>query len=213
MIIHHLKGSIRIKRLLTAALVFMLVFALGGCSKDDDDTEIQLSTQDLIERGWESFENLDYTAALNDFQSVMLQDQSLGDAWNGAGWSAGRLNGRLDESVEYFAGCLQRDTTRYDALGGWAFVAYQSADYNGALRKADSLLHRRSGWRFLHQPSIDFHDIHLMMAAAHYNLEDYVSSLNMVVLYLNPLFEADINTTAGRRELLDEIERLRQIYG
>ena len=213
MIIHHLKTSVRIKRLLTAALALMLIVSLGGCSKDDDGAGSQLSTLALIERGWDSFENMDYTAALNDFQEVMLQDQNLSDAWNGAGWSAGRLNGRLGESAEYFAGCLQRDTTRYDALGGWAFVAYQSADYNGALQKADSLLHRRSGWRFLHQPSIDFHDVQLMMAAAYYNIEDYASSLNVVVLYLNPSFEADINTTAGRRELLDEIERLRQIYG
>ncbi len=191
----------------------MLIAGVTGCEKDEGDDASQMSAQALLERGWDRFENMDYTAALSDFQAVMQQDPNLSDGWNGAGWSTGRLNGRLGESENYFAGCLQRDTTRYDALGGWAFVAYQSNDYISALNKADSLLHRRSGWRFLHQPDIDYHDVRLMMAAAYYNLEEYANSLNVVVLYLNPSFEADTNTSAGRRELLDEIERLRQIYG
>lgn len=203
-----------LNRLLSVSLAVLFVVTVVGCGKDDNgDAGIQLSAQELIERGWDNFENMEYPAALRDFKSAIDQHTILFDAWNGAGWSAGKQNAMLDDANEYFAGCLLRDTTRYDALGGWAFVVYQSGDWNGALNKADSLLHRRPLWRFLHQSDIDFHDLRLMMAAAYYNIGDFATSLNVITTYFNQSFEADIETPGGRRELLEEIERLRQIYG
>ncbi len=207
-------GRVGALRLIPLCAGAFLLIGLAACGKGGGGEEgVRLTPREIIARGWERFEAMDYAAALGDFESAIGLNETLSDAWNGAGWSAGRVTGRLGEAEGYFAGCLQRDTTRYDALGGWAFVAYQLQNWTGAISKADSLLHRRPGWRFLHQPTVDFHDLRLMTAAAYYNLGDFETALDIIVTYLNPAFEADVSTPAGRRELLDEIERLRQVYG
>lgn len=205
---------IRFSHLLLSALLVLSAGLLSNCgSDDDDDDKVVLTAQELSSRGWTKFKSVDYSGALKDFQDAIVLDGTYSDAWNGAGWAAGRLVNRLNDASSYFNSCLQRDDNKYDALGGWAFIEYQLGNWQSALDKAENLLNRRTGWRFVHQPSIDFNDLRLMTAAAHYNLADYQASLNVIVQYLNTNFDADINTPAGQRELLDEIERLRQIYG
>jgi len=185
-----------------------------GCAKDDDDGDGQAQTAaELTSAGWVKFESGDYVAAAANFQSAVDRNANYSDAYNGLGWTTGRIQSRLNESGGYFARSLALDTTRYDALGGWAFAVYQEGRWGSALSKADSLLRRRPGWRFLHEPTLDFRDMWLMVAAANYNLADYAAAYRAIVEHLNAGFETDINTPAGRRELLEEIERLRRIYG
>ena len=192
---------------LTAAL------SVAGCGGDEDGTTGGLTAEELTTRGWTSFEDGDYYTALADFQAALERDGQYSDAWNGAGWSAGRIPGQLTEAVSDFSTCFALDTTRYDALAGWTFASYQNDEFNGTLNKADFLLVRRPGWRFLHEPTLDFNDVRLLMAKSHFNLGDYTACFNAVVTWFNPTFEADITTPAGRVELLKELERLGQIYG
>lgn len=191
-----------------------LLFGTMGCDKDDDDSkQAQLTARELTNLGWDEFKGLNYSAALLNFNEAKLRDENFADAYNGAGWALGRLPGQLHLAGDNFARCLQLDTTRYDAIGGWSFTEYQLGNYISALNKADSLLQRRSGWRFLHQPEVDFRRLRLMKASAYYSIEQYEDSYEEIINYLNYNFEADISTLEGRRELLAEIERLRRIYG
>lgn len=194
------------------ALLALAIFLTGCEKKDDDGDNAATSPQQLTALGWDAFKSGDYLTAYNRFQSAVDRDRSYSDAYNGLGWSAGRIRGRLPETDVHFARSLALDTTRYDALGGWAFAVYQSGNWTSAINKADSLLHRRPGWRFLHEPTLDFRDVWILTAAAYYNLGDFASSYSIISDHFPP-FEADINTPAGRRELLEEIERLRRIYG
>lgn len=201
-------------RQLIIPLITGLVLILGGCGDDNNDPISAGDTpQDVLDRGWIEFEAGNYNAALTDFQTAFERDGTLADALNGSGWASGRMEGNLNEAEDYFSGCLAQDTTMYDALGGWVFIAFQQGNWEGTISKADSLLHRRPGWRFLHEPTIDFYDIYLVIATSYCKFGDYQSALNIVVTYLNPEFEADIVSALGQRELLDEIERLSRIYG
>jgi len=186
-----------------------------GCSDDEDPTSNEnLTPTQQVEQAWNYFEEREYTQALREFEDALSRDGRLSDAWNGKGWALGKIpNSRLDEASFAFARALREDTTRYDALGGWAFAVYHQNDWAGAIRKCDSLLYRRPGWRFLHESTLNEDDLQLLKAAAHYNLGEYSSSYEIIVEHLNPAFEADITTPAGRRELLDEIERLRRVNG
>jgi len=196
-----------------AALACIAAFIVAGCDDGDGSTNASRTPAEMLEWGWNYFEAANYSSALNEFESALRGDPRLSDAQNGAGWAVGRIPGRLNEAPARFAAALSLDTTRYDALGGWAFAIYQLGQYGEAIAKSDSLLRRRPGWRFLHEPTLDQNDLRLMQAACHYNLGDYTASYRKVVDFLNPSFEADVSTPAGRRELLDEIERLRRVYG
>ncbi|MBM3329952.1 MAG: hypothetical protein FJY67_10880 [Calditrichaeota bacterium] len=198
------------KPVVVAATTAILII---GCAKDDDSNGSGGRTAaEALAAGWDAFETGDYATAHSNFTEATGLDSRLSDAYNGLGWSSGRMPGRLSEAGTHFGRSLGLDTTRYDALGGWAFAVYQSGDYAAAIAKADSLLRRRPGWRFLHQQTIDFRDVKLMMAAAWYQTGNYSASY-AVVQELNPAFEADVRTPSGRRELMEEIERLRRIYG
>ncbi|MDP8228123.1 MAG: hypothetical protein P9M15_01570 [Candidatus Electryoneaceae bacterium] len=196
------------------AAVCMLLLITVGCSDDDGGTTgPELSAQELVDEGWDKFEEDDWNGALTDFRSAIDRDINLSDAYNGAGWASGKSPDGLNNAADYFDVSLQKDTTRYDALGGWAFVVYQQGEWQLSIEKAEYVLHRRPGWRFLHQSSLDFNDLRLMMTTAWCNLDNYDTAYNIVIDYLNPTFETDITTPEGRRELLEEIERLRRIYG
>jgi len=205
------RGGIRLPLLVASVLS---VASLTGCSNGDDDNKATaLTPAEQVEQGWVFFEEGAYSSALSEFTTALSKDATLSDAQNGIGWTLGRTPGRLSEAPQWFDRSLRQDTTRYDALGGWAFALYQLGDWQNALDKSDYLLRRRPGWRFLHEQTLDESDIRLMQAAANYYLGAYDVSYNLVVMHLNSAFEADVSTPAGRRELLDEIERLRRVYG
>lgn len=206
-------------RLLPLVLVIMMLITVAGCEKDDKNADgTELTTTELLERGWEHFEQSNYLSALEDFQTVYGRDASLCDAWNGAGWSSGRITGGLPGALEYFSKAIELDETKYDALGGLAFAIYQdsqadTANLRVAIEKSETLLIAKPLWRFLHEQTLDYRDLKLMVAAAYFGLNEFEQSFTVIKDNFNSSFEADISTPAGRRDLLEEIERLRLIYG
>jgi len=212
----HRRNSVK---LLPWVLVLLMLITVAGCEKNEDDPDgAELTTTELLERGWENFEQSEFETALEDFQTVTSRDASIVDAWNGAGWSSGRITGGLANALVYFNRALELDEIKYDALGGLAFAIYQDSQFDPvkmqtAIDKANLLLGAKPLWRFLHKQTLDFMDLKLMIAAAHYGLNEFDQSFNIVKENFNTSFEADLSTPAGRRELLEEIERLRLIYG
>jgi len=200
---------------LLSLLLLPSLLLVTGCDKTDDTdpTSPVIGAQDHIYQGWDAFEEQRWNDALGSFQAAMSNNGNLADAWNGAGWAEGQLPGKLTSAGSRFATCLQKDTTRYDALAGWAFVEYQQNRWQSAINKTDSLLYRRPRWKFLHQQDLDFYDLHLMKAKSHYLLGQYSSSLKVITDLMNPEFSADVSTSYGRQLLSDEIERLERIYG
>lgn len=194
-------------------LIVFLALTLNGCrGSEDGPSGPKLTSDDLTELGWDSFEQSDYQSALDNFKAALGKNPDHIEANNGAGWSAGKLPDHLDEAPGYFAKCLQIDTTIYDALGGWTFVVFQMEDFEAAINKADSLLRRRPVWQFRHEQTLDHFDIRLVLAVSYFSIGEFEASYE-TVRFLNRSFETDISTPAGRRELLEEIERLRLIYG
>ena len=195
-------------------IIFLLTVTIVACDKDDDTVvNDELSVEEIIDLGWEYFAANDYSGALEKFEAAISRGGSIADAHNGAGWSHGHMIDGLSSAANSFSQSYSADTTMYDALGGWAFVAFEQGKWVSAIEKSDSLLHRRPGWRFLHESNTNFQDIRLMMAQANFYTLDFESCYNIITDFFNPSFEADVTTEQGQMELQLEIERLRLIYG
>ena len=192
-------------------LVFLL--AMVGCGDEDGPSGPIANVQDVVSEGWDYFIEAEYQNAFDTFTRAIEMDRHHSDAHNGAGWSSGKIPGMLEQASDYFARSYSLDTTRYDALGGWSFVVYQLGEWEATIAKADSLLRRRPVWQFLHESNIDFHDVWLIVASSNCHLGHFERALEIIKDYLNSSFDADSSTPAGRREILDEIERLGRIYG
>ncbi len=203
---------------LATLLSICLVLVVMGCGKDDGVTGPEMTTMDLVYEGWDLFEDAEYAAAIEYFERALQATADLTDdqrmyAYSGAGWTCGKLPGRLEDARDYFERSVIDSMILYDALAGWLFVDYQLGDWNMALLKAEVLMEDIPTWRFYHEETLDYNDIRLLMAASHFNLGNFSESLQVVVEHLNSWFEADVSTQQGRRELSEEIERLREVYG
>ncbi len=201
-------------RWVSVFMATIFIFGISGCSGDDDENvEETLTTPEYISLGWQLFEVTDYYNALTTFKYAFGSAAENNDAYSGAGWCAGRGADSMNVAAGYFNTAWAGDTTNYDALAGWIFVEYQLGNYQDAIDKSLSLLNSKPGWRFLHETNIDFLDVRLTMAASYYYLGQFTESLDIVITYLNNTFEADVSSRNGQRELLNELERLRGIYG
>lgn len=192
-----------------------LIILLWGCSSDDNNPSETLTAQEVVEIGWTKFENHNYIEAKTEFETAIEMDGNLADAQNGAGWATGRIPGGLQDAKSFFERAITLDSTEFDAKGGLIFIDFQLGEWRQVLKQVDSLLTRLPGWRFLHEPTIDFRDLILTTALCHYNLGEYAKAMEIILnnSYLNPQFDADISTDSGRRELLEELERLGVIHG
>ena len=209
--------SVRFNRIMWGTLSVIIFVFLIGCGSDDEKDQV-LSIDEQISQGWDSFEDRDFASALASFESALAQNQNHVDALNGAGWSAGRIMGKLTEADAHFNKCLQQDPNKYDALGGSAFVTFQKSELDAdlltlAVDKALSLMNSKPRWRFLHEQSVNYLDIHLMTVQAYYNMGELNVAYRIIREYFNSTFETDVSSPSGQRELLEEIERLRQIHG
>lgn len=193
-------------------ITFVLGLGISGCGKEKSTAPTTPPT-DLITQGWEEFERGSYQSAYDLFRRAVNADPNLSDAYNGLGWSAGHIEGKIGEAREHFSRAFSLDSLHYDALGGWTFALYQTEEYSSAIERGGQLLNRKPRWRFLHNPTLDFNDIRLIQAFSWVHLGNFEEAYRVVRNYLNPDFDTDISSPSGKRELLDELERLRSIYG
>ncbi|MCF7811191.1 hypothetical protein K9N50_09420 [bacterium] len=197
-------------------ILFLTVFT--GCEKDESVSAPEITSPDLINQGWDLFEDSEYQLAVDTFLEAIELNVELNNdfkryAYSGAGWSCGKIPGRLNDAEEYFESSIIDSIILLDALGGWIFVEYQLGEWETAISMSEALLETQPAWRFYHEKTLDFMDIRLTMALSYYNLGEYDLSLETIILHFNSSFEADISTPAGRRELLEELERLSEVHG
>jgi tetratricopeptide (TPR) repeat protein len=181
-----------------------------GC---DFTSKVELNNQsaeEITADGWNLyFETKQYADALNMFKEAIVADAEYADAHNGAGWTSARLS-QLDEAVGYFDESIRLNTAVADAHAGRAFAKYAKLDYSAAISSATTALQKNSSWNFEHDTTLNYKDLHLLLAACHFATGAYQSSLTEVKL-LNASFTANITTIAGKAALAEEIERLRTI--
>lgn len=148
--------------------VVLLLLAIGCSGKG---TGPQTTAAADLAAGWSAFEAGQYTRARSHFLSAINKDGSLADAYSGLGWSHALLDS-LGSAAIAFQNGLNRDADLTDAHAGFAVVSRDlsgnQSDLDQAIASAQAVITADAGWRFSHMTSVDYLDMHLIMAQSYY---------------------------------------------
>ena len=163
------------------ALCSFAVLLLVGCSKEEKVSLVSpASVESKVEAGWADYAAGRYEAAAVQFESVLTQDASYLDAYNGLGWSSFR-QGEFAEAIDYFEFLLPlRDSEpalAADAYAGLAAVYMtQNEDVHAIISAWEVLSIAGESYVFTHDPSITAEDIHILLARSIYNTGEFYLS-------------------------------------
>lgn len=182
------------------------------------------SETDLVDYGWVLYEDGDYVGANQWFKDGFEKDSSYMDAYNGLGWSFGKL-GLADSAIIYFV--LGKELTWDDTktpdldmqfYAGLTFANNAVANdtlarsYGEQFFGAQNLVDQ-DPWAFAHNALTNHLDVRLTLASTYFSL----SFLDLCItevrqihsdLGMTKTFEPDLNTVQGRDELVKELEIL-----
>lgn len=204
----------------TIVLISLIgLFVSTGCGKKVTSVE-ELSASQLIEKGWQDFENGNYTAAVFSFEKAIRKDSTLTDAYNGLAWSLAK-SGEPDSALTYFNSTLELDSLVVDAYVGKAGVQQKLNLYNKVIANAKMVLQIDENYIFSHDNRISFTDIHFLLAEAYYRTQQYQMAQTKVdwlrqILDLDPIdwnnrFVDGITYETYTEALLIAIENLRRM--
>jgi len=191
-------------------ILCMFFLILISCSKSDKSATgpyDNLSDQEVLDTGWQKFEDSDYNTALNYFDELLEREVLETEAYSGKGWSQLKL-GDYATALENFNIAMVELPAGYltgEVYSGLAVIY----DYQGEFISCiDATTYIPSGWTFTHLINVTYDNMIVLRAASFYGLGDFANSL-LSVQILVPEFSADINTVEGRALLAAKIEELR----
>ncbi len=197
-------------KFLRFTFIGLIVLLTFGCDTNNGTTPSEdYTAQELIELGWDRFGTVDYQSSLEKFQGAISKDANNAEAFCGAGWASARLKD-LANSINYFSSCISLNSSFVDANAGLAFVYNAGKSYQLSNISAIEALNQNATWTFLHDETLSYKDLHLLLAENYFALLNFGDSLAQIKI-LNPSFTADITTYDGKTALAAEIERLRGI--
>lgn len=178
---------------------------LCGCGEDNGT---KVTAEKLIEQGWAKFEAGNFNGACADFNAALGLDAEAHDAYFGLGWAELRQN-HAGLAEDAFIDYLFKVFYSNDAEAGLALAYHAQDKFEDAIDMAENVLSSDSSWSFsLHDPSIDYLDLALILAQSYYETADFGQSLTVVQQYFDPNFVVDPNTTEGRDQLAAKLESL-----
>ncbi len=197
---------------LSLLLASLLVLSVGliGCDDDDEDDDVVTGNPvELAREGWDEFEDLNYSAALELFEQAISAGARSTDAWGGAGWSC-YMMGDHTAALDFWEDGFERIGDKNDILTGQGFEAFDRADHTTCIEKFSQVIADNPSYQFEHHSGTDVLDLTWMMASSHLLQGNFTESYELV-LVLNPNFSADLGTEAGRDALGAELDRLMPI--
>lgn len=136
-----------------------------GCSSSDTPTEPP--TKSSLEKAWGHFEAGEYSDAISSFRSAVDEDGSLTDGYNGLGWSFA-FSGMLDSASGHLSTAVSQNADLIAPLACLSAVRLAQGDYDDAITRANEALSIDGSWVFSHRGSIDYRDMHLILAEAYF---------------------------------------------
>lgn len=153
----------------------LLAGFLAGCSSGDDPTPVTptgpTTAAEYTARGWERFEDADYSGALSDFNQAIDRNATYGEAYTGQGWTlmAQAVSPTAMQSVVgSFDNAINNGVTGADALAGRAAANLGAGGESLDNAEADALaaLAADGSFIFSHGAGINTDDLRLINAFA-----------------------------------------------
>ncbi len=178
-------------------LVF-LVLILAGCSLFEDK----------IAKGWELYEEGDYTNAKNYFYDAINKNGEL-EAYVGYGWSCAML-GDESKALSSFEYVLADDSTNFpDAISGAVFAGNAMKIDSAAAIRGKYLLEIVPDYIFVHDSTITWKQVAFTSACSFVNCGDFSSALDMIKKIV-PDFNANYSTESGIDSILSKLNEISQ---
>ncbi len=166
-------------------LLTILALLLGGCKKPGPTAAQRIAS--FLESAWVSFEASLYPAAMQDFRDVLALDEENVEAKLGAGWSLVMIDdGGLDSAAALLDSTVTTDVDwQQDAWAALATIRLSQQAYVSADSLAELTLAQDPSYVFLHEPTIDWHDLLVYQAQARFAQALYDSAWVAVVPLLS----------------------------
>jgi len=173
-VIHVLRKSVWVPAL-------AVCWCLQSCSVF---SEPPATTADVIQQGWELFEQGKYESALSQFIDAVYMEPNKEGGYHGKAWCYLLLNQPTD-AIDNFYLAIGRGNQTLDPLAGLAGAFLANANYADAIVKGEAVLAANVNYYFEHEPLINFQDIRLILAMAYYH-EGRLSEAQQQVNFLEP---------------------------
>ena len=184
-------------------VLFLLITIFGGCPN------FPRISPASVEKAWTYYENSEYERARREFSDVVASEPMNAEAYNGLGWCYG-IMGELTIAIDDFDIAIEGDSLLVDPYAGLAFCYSDVPLDSEAINAASILVAKDSLYQFGHNSDITVSDVRFIKAKSLCNIGDFAGALSEVKK-LDPSFDCDITTPSGRKELLNELEKLRGI--
>jgi tetratricopeptide (TPR) repeat protein len=197
------------QRILLASLLAAWIGSLAllaGCGGGGGGGGPTETAADLTAQGWVMYEAGNFSGAVGKFIRATQLDANYADAYNGLGWSYGKLDS-LARAVEDFRQAILKGMTTADPYAGRA-PAYRDVNppkYRRAIVVADSALAKSPAYVFSHHAAFDYRDLHLINAQSHFGLKEYTEAKAEVDILdpantLNPASPSFVDSLAAKIE-------------
>jgi len=199
------------KNLRYLGILILPLVLMVGCSSDSDDPPPPPpeppSDAEVLAEGWSAYTTADYAEAETQFRELLGRNALVAEAHDGLGWTFARQSAADSALTHHEASLVARGDTLAIAdqmYAGLAFARSAAGDNAGCVTAAGEVA---TGWVFDHDSDLDYDDVVLVTAMAHYALGDFADAL-VAVQVLDPDFTADVDTVEGRAALAARIEEL-----
>lgn len=172
--------------------IYIFCIAIGFLFIQNCRQTYEPTDSDLSSFGWTYYEEGDYVNSLDWFLQALVEDPSYYDAYNGVGWTMGRL-GQASDAIDYFTSGLQlfseQETQPFmlDFYAGLAFANNAEGQDAAAELYAETYffgnLNTAVGdpeWCFCHDKHINQIDVRLIQAISEFRQAKFYESQESV---------------------------------
>ena len=131
--------------------------------------------ESITRNGWIWFAQNQMDSAAYYFNQALLQNDEYGWAFIGLGWVQLR-QGDLLEALANFDTGLTFESTQLDGRVGRAAINLSFNEYNAVISDGNYVLNTDANYVFEYDETVDYRDVHILLAQAYYAKEDFESA-------------------------------------
>lgn len=166
-------------RYLKILMIIVITLAAVSCDKCDNGTGPGDSQN--IKEGWTHFSDGDYSLAVLVFEEALASQPSSVEAKVGKGWALlMKDTSATDEIVTLLENGKNNSDWEIDSRCALSALRLVRKEYDQAIQNADTLLAKKSSYVFEYKTDIDWKDVSIIKAQAHFLNQEYISAWNAV---------------------------------